>query len=60
MKFKCTAESIGYLETIIEAEDIDEAWDIFNNKLEMGDVPEKDGAIENEAIEPIEDEKKEN
>lgn len=55
-KYKCTAESVGYLETTIEAENEDEAWAKFNAMLENGEVPEVDGSIENEEVEEVQNE----
>lgn len=53
-KYKITAESVGYLEEIIEAENEDEAWEILQEKLDNGALPEVDGSIENEDVEEIE------
>ena len=50
-KFKCTAESIGYLETMIEAENEEEASIKFEEMLDNGEVPEVGlGSIENKEI----------
>ena len=57
-RYKCTAESVGYLETTILAENEDEAWEKFNSMLENGEVPEVDGSIENEDVEEVKDETK--
>lgn len=53
MKYKLTAESVGYLETEIEAENIDEAWAKFEELLDDGAVPEVDGSIENKKVEEV-------
>ena len=59
-KFKCTAESVGYLEEIVEARNEDEAWDIFEDDLDNGSVDEIGvGSIENKQVELISDEEAE-
>ena len=53
-KFKCSAESVGYLEEIVEARSEDKAWEIFEEDLEQGDVPEIGiGSIENKKVESV-------
>ena len=53
-KFICTANSIGYLEEIIEAENEDKAWEIFQSDLENGAVSEIGlGAIEDEEVREV-------
>ena len=52
-KFRISAESVGYLEETIEAKNEDEAWEILEKKLEMGDLEEVDGSIENKKVEKV-------
>ena len=52
-KFKITAEAVGYLEEIIEADNEDKAWEIRESKLEDGALPEIDGSIENKQVEVV-------
>ncbi len=61
-KYKITAESVGYLEETIEAKNEDEAWDIFEEMLENGEVSEASdpsgwptGSIENKRVELVEE-----
>lgn len=52
-KFKITAESVGYLEEIIEAKNEEEAYNILEAKLENGELKEVDGEICNKKVEVI-------
>jgi len=52
-KFRFTAESVGYLEEIIEADTEEEAEKIAQEHLENGSVPEVDGEIDNEKLEEV-------
>ncbi len=51
MKYRITAESIGYLENIIEAENEHEAWDQMEEMLNSGNMIEEHGTIENKKVE---------
>lgn len=53
-KYKLTAESVGYLEQVVEAKDEDEAWAKLEELLEQGALPEVDGSIENKDVELVE------
>lgn len=53
-KYKITAESVGYLEEIIEAANEDEAWEVLEKRLEDGALLEVDGSIENKDVELVE------
>jgi hypothetical protein len=53
-KFKISAKSIGVLERVIKAHDEIEAWEIMEHLLEMGEVPEVDGYIDDKKIEELE------
>lgn len=52
-KYKITAESIGYLEDIIEAENEDEAWEKFDEMLNGGEMTEVHGSTENQQLQEI-------
>lgn len=52
-KYKIIAESIGYLEEIIEADNENEAYAIMDEKLDNGAMEEVDGAIENKRVEKV-------
>jgi len=54
-KYKITAESVGYLEEIIEAENEDQAWKILEEELDAGVMPEVHGSIENKKVEEFEE-----
>ena len=54
MKYKITAQSVGYLEDIIEADNEDEAQKIMDEMLENGAMTETHGSIELKNIELLE------
>lgn len=53
-KYKFTAETIGFLEETIKANSYSEAWEIAQQHLIDGKVPENGfGEIDNEHLEEI-------
>lgn len=53
--FKCTARSVGALEELIEADNENQAMNIFEEHLAAGTVPEVFGFVDEEDVEPIQD-----
>lgn len=50
--YKLSAHSVGYLEAVVESDDLDRAYELLDKMLENGELEERDSWIDYRMVEP--------